>query len=152
MEERDGQPCRLSLSCQTSVNGRCRRAGMGTHMAVTGLAINAGLGESALSEKGENAEIRALADDGCLKGERTANIMATHATGQRRWQGSASNVTMGSEKDFLRATLWCRKQNDLTLSTSGNANLRGERGSWHARLMQLDEFVCWRGASGGYAT
>jgi hypothetical protein len=58
--------------------------GIGTYMAVTGPGINAGLGESGLSEKGENAEMRALADEGCLRGARTAIIMATYATGRRR--------------------------------------------------------------------
>ena len=91
MEERDGLPSRYDLSCHVSVKARRCRAGLGTHMAVTGLAMNVGLGESALSEKGENAEIRALADDGGLRGERTAIIMAPHATGQFWCVGSASN-------------------------------------------------------------
>ena len=57
---------------------------MVTYMAVTGPGINAGLGESGLSEKGENAEMRALVDDGGLRGERTTIIMATYATERRR--------------------------------------------------------------------
>jgi hypothetical protein len=85
MEERDLLASRLGLSCQASVEVEVVELGIGTYMAVTGPGINAGLGESGLSEKGENAEIRALADDGGLRGERTAIIMATYATG-RRWE------------------------------------------------------------------
>ena len=42
--------------------------------------MNAGRGESGISEKGEKADIRALADDGGLNGERTAIIMLSYAT------------------------------------------------------------------------
>jgi hypothetical protein len=76
MEERD------VLTCQALVKGNIMELGVEAHMAVTGPGINAGRGESGLSEKGENAEIRALADGGGLSGERTAIIMATHAIGQ----------------------------------------------------------------------
>jgi hypothetical protein len=54
-------------------------------MAITGPGINAGLGDPDLSWKGENVDIRALADDGGLRGDRTAIIMATYAT-ERRWE------------------------------------------------------------------
>lgn len=77
---------RLGLPCQASVKVEvCRVGHWYTYMAVTGPGINAGLGESDLSEKGENAEIRALVDDGGIKGGRTAIIMATYAT-ERRWE------------------------------------------------------------------
>jgi hypothetical protein len=82
MEERDVLPSRLGLSCQALAKVDIVELGVKTYMAVTGPGINAGRGESDLSEKGENAEIRALADDGGLRGERTAIIMATHATVQ----------------------------------------------------------------------
>ena len=98
-------------------------------MAVTGLAMYAGLGESALSEKGENAEIRALADDGGLRGERTAIIMATHATGQCWGEGSASTKRIGCGMDLVCATVWCRKQRALTLSDSSRTALQIERSS-----------------------
>jgi hypothetical protein len=74
----------LGFTLQASVKVEVVEWGIGTHMAVTGPGINAGLGESGLSEKGENAEMRALADEGCLKGERTAIIMAAYATCRRR--------------------------------------------------------------------
>jgi len=83
-EERDVLASHLDSPYQVSVKVEVVEWGIGTHMAVTGPGINAGLGESGLSEKGENAEMRALADEGCLKGERTAIIMAAYATCRRR--------------------------------------------------------------------
>ena len=100
MEGRDGLTCRLDLSCQTLAKVDVIELGIETHMAVTGPEINAGLGESGLSEKGENAEIRALADDGGLRGERTAIIMATHATGQCWDEGGANNKNYLRQKDL----------------------------------------------------
>lgn len=85
MEERGVLASRLGLSCQVSVKVEVVELGIGTYMAVTGPGINAGLGEPGLSEKDENADIRGLADDGGLRGDRTAIILATYAT-ERRWE------------------------------------------------------------------
>jgi hypothetical protein len=62
---------------------RLLELGIGAYMAVIGPEITAGLGESGLSEKGENADMSALAEDGGRRGERTAIIMATYATKRR---------------------------------------------------------------------
>jgi hypothetical protein len=84
MEERGVLASRLSLSCQASVKVEVVELGIGTYMAITEPGINAGLGDPGLSEKGENVDIRALADGG-LRGDRTAIIMATYAT-EWRWE------------------------------------------------------------------
>jgi hypothetical protein len=114
-------------------------------MAVTGPVINAGLGESGLSEKGENAEIRALADDGGLKGERTAIIMATHATRQSWDVGTVRNKKFPAVKwTFVGATRSCRKQRPLALSASAKADSQAEKCSYHAWVVQLDVLICSR--------
>lgn len=85
----------LSFAFTLSSISQCRRCRAGpreTHIAVTGPGIYAGLGESGLSEKGEKADIRALADGG-LKGERTAIMMGN----------SCDRPTLGRE--------FCKKQN-----------------------------------------
>jgi hypothetical protein len=142
-------PSHLVLTCQASVKFDVVELGICTHMAVTGPGRNAGLGESGLSEKGEKAEIRALADDGGLKGERTAIIMATHATRQCWDEGSESNqIAVSCKMDFLGATRWCNKQRALTLSDSAKADLQTEKGSCPAWVVQLDVFICSRDARG----
>ena len=83
MEGRGVLASRLGWSCQASAKVEVVELGIGTYMAVTGPGINAGLGEPGLSAKGENADIRALADDGGLRGDRTAIIMATYAAERR---------------------------------------------------------------------
>lgn len=83
----------IAFTLSSISQGRCRRAGpRETHIAVTGPGIYAGLGESGLSEKGEKADIRALADGGLI-GERTAIMMAN----------SCDRPTLGREL--------CKKQN-----------------------------------------
>lgn len=81
--------------------------GLETYMAVTGPGRNAGRGESGLSEKGEKAEMRALVDDGGLNGERTAIIMATHATGECWDEGFVGNETTSRRRDFRRCHATC---------------------------------------------
>jgi hypothetical protein len=98
----------IAFTLSSISQGRCRRAGpRETHIAVTGPGIYAGLGESGLSEKGEKVEMRALADDGGLNGERTAIIMATHATGECWDEGLVGNETTGRRRDFRRCHATC---------------------------------------------
>src|SRR5436309_15299562 len=86
--------------------------GCTTHTGVTGFAINAGLGESGLSEKGEKAEIRVLLDDGGLRDERMAIIVATHATVTNVGTRVAQTTRQpAAKKDISGAARgWRRKQ------------------------------------------
>lgn len=103
-----------------------------THMAITGPGRNAGRGESGLSEKGEKAEIRALADDGGLNGERTAIIMATRATRRCREVGDARTSPAATKGTLLGATRLCLEQRALARSASVKADLQAENCSYHA--------------------
>lgn len=72
-----------------------------TYIAVKRPAACTGRGESGVSEKGENAEMKALAVAGVGRGERTAIIMATTAIGSTLVQDRV-------ELEAMRATTTCR--------------------------------------------
>lgn len=80
---------------------RCACFSLEFVMAITEPGINAGLGDPGLSEKGENVDIRALADGG-LRGDRTAIIMATYATEWALGVRLRLRKAGGAKKDVLR--------------------------------------------------
>jgi hypothetical protein len=96
--------------------------------------MNAGRGESGLSEKGEKAEIRALADDGGLNGDLTAIIMASYATqgnvgageGQVTKLPAAGGAFAGATRLVPQA-----KSRDVVSLYQGWF-MRREKGSYHA--------------------